>query len=295
MGKQNGTFWLLDPLQSITTTDDPTAWLGRIVYDYHRPLARFTPKSRTALSPPELNETSLLHYSNVVSNINSDNFRLSLLNLLGLSYEDYRSRSHSFRTKKAQRLRLMQDEDVFTKLRQQSDVLADLKQWDFSPFHPVYLIVGLLVATDVHYDTKHDKKQGIGGHVDPVSVGSLAAGVPIPFDSSVGQHHLREQSDHMEGTVQGTRIFAIEYRVIKKRLFSTHAHLEPHGPRGDRAFGADKHEERGRVGEDVVEKAMLEEEGAFAEFVEAEEDDEREVGRCFSIDLYESEDGKEEV
>ena len=285
MGRDRA-FWLLDPLQTISTTEDPTAWLGRIVLDYRSPLAAYTPRSSSTSSVSELNQSVFLNFSNIINHITSDSFKVSLLNLLGVSYEDYKSQAHSFQIAQAQSLRIVQDRDVLAKVLDQVEVTADLEQWRFSTFRPVYFIVGVLLAKDIRYSTKSADRRGVGGDVDPVSIAGLAAGVPMPLSASVGEHHMQSRDDSTESVAQGNRVFAIEYRVLKKRLFSGRPHIETHGPKGDRAFGLGESDDHsGQEGEVVAREQIELDPESFVEAVEDEEEDEEEKKRCFVLDI----------
>jgi len=108
------SFYLLEPLQSfpVVEPDTPKLWLGRIVSDYRCPVSGYTPGTS---EPPAFKYHIDAEFSNVtrvIDSINSASIQLSLLDILGVSKEDFKSRKHTFKSRKVERWRLHQDADV---------------------------------------------------------------------------------------------------------------------------------------------------------------------------------------
>jgi hypothetical protein len=106
--------------------------------------------------------------------------------------------------------------------------------------HPLYLIVGLLVADDIVYTSDETSHRGIGGNIDPVQIAALAGGMPLPLQSSLGVDRTKGSQGKLETVASGKRVFAIEYRSFRKRLIPSEnrrVELKGHGPKGDRTFG----------------------------------------------------------
>ena len=90
-----------------------------------------------------------------------------------------------------QRWRVHNDAEVLDKVLREKEVIADLERWEFGVFHPLYLIVGLLVTENIAYTSDERTQHGFGGNVDPIQIVALAAGTPIPLTSSIGAEHSK--------------------------------------------------------------------------------------------------------
>ena len=80
--------------------------------------------------------------------------------------------------------------------------------------------------------------------IPPAELAVATMGVPGPTPTIAKIEASTSQDNELDMTLtaSGTRIFAIEYRVLRKRILSTSSHIDmrPHGVRGDRAFAHDE-------------------------------------------------------
>ena len=274
------SFYLLEPLQSfpVVEPDTPKLWLGRIVSDYRCPVSGYTPDTS---EPPAFKYHSDAEFSNVtrvIDSINSASIQLSLLDILGVSKEDFKSRKHTFKSRKVERWRLHQDADVLEEVLRNPEVERKLEEWDFGFMSPLYFVVGLLVTEDIAYHTANKTKHKAGGFVDPMQATALAGGVPLPFSAKIGVDIGSGRKEDMGTHAKGMRVFAVEYRTFRKRLVqrskSPQARLKGYGPRGDRSFTPTDSVD----GEEEEAEACLDPE-PFTEIVEGD----AELERCFDL------------
>jgi hypothetical protein len=111
--------------------------------------------------------------------------------LIGISNEDFTSKKYSFKSRKVQRWRVHNDAEVLGKVLREKEVIADLEKWEFGVFHPLCLIVGLLITEYIVYTSDERAQHGFGGNVNPIQIAAPAAGTPIPLTSSVGAEHSK--------------------------------------------------------------------------------------------------------
>ena len=58
------------------------------------------------------------------------------------------------------------------------EVVSDVEGWDLNVFSPMYFVVGLLVTSDITYNSSETSGHNTKVGVDPVNALSLANGVP---------------------------------------------------------------------------------------------------------------------
>ena len=243
MTKKKNSFYLLEPFQGIPV-DKPEDWLARIISDYSRPHAAFTPPKAREPYFDFHTDGDFSDLETVLKDLQSTKIALSLLEVLDISHEDYKSKKHTFRSRKVERLRIHHDATVLEQTLADSEVVSDIEGWDLNVFSPMYFVVGLLVTSDITYDSSetsgHDTKVG----VDPVNALSLAGGVPAGVVPSA---KIDAENQHQESTTAHTRasgnkrVFAVEYRSFRKHLRQRPGKigkLGGYGPQGDRTFGA---------------------------------------------------------
>lgn len=126
-----------------------------------------------------------------------------------------------------------------------SQVADTLKNWHGGIGRPVYYIVGLLISDQVRYiERPHTQSASKVEAKPPTKLAAAGMGTPAPNLEVVkieGSRTKETESD-VGLNATGTRILAIEYRVLKKRLLSTSGQVDtrPGGVRGDRTFARDE-------------------------------------------------------
>lgn len=270
------SFYLLDPLQAVPDPD-PKSWLGRVVLDYRRPTVGYTPREAILPTIKFHSDPELLDVSRVIDNISSHSLQLSFLDAVGVSVDDFRSRTNSFSSRKVERLRVHHDADVLDAIINTPAVVADLGEWGLGPFQAMYLVVGLLVAEDVLYESAEADKISFGANVDPATLASIATtGVPLPVSSNIAGGFGNETGAKAATRATGTRIFALEYRSFRRRLVQradNKVRMKAYGPQGERAF------ESSEIANGGLDVHIDLDPEPFGELVEADAGAER----CFEI------------
>lgn len=241
--EKKNSFYLLEPFQGIPV-EKPEDWLARIISDYSRPHAAFTPSKAREPYFESHTDRDFSDLERVLKDVHSTKIALSLLDVLDISHEDFASKKHTFRSRKVERLRIHHDATVLEQTLADPEVESDIKSWDLNVFSPMYFVVGLLVTSDITYDSSetsgHKKKVG----VDPVNAFGLANGIPT---GTLPSANIDAEDQHQDSTTAhtqasgGKRVFAIEYRSFRRHLRQRPGKmgkLGGYGPQGDRTFGA---------------------------------------------------------
>lgn len=277
------SFYLLPPLNTIAV-EDPQEWIGRIVKSFSDPEGNFTPG--TDLPPDQRplvkDDPGFSDVEGIIESAKSKSLRLSLADMLRMSHSTSETNAPQFQSPKVRRLKLQQEDHYRVRVLALEDVKAQLKLWH-GVRRPVYLIVGVLVADQVHYAEKATKNTSQKISAKPPSqLASIAAAAPVPMPS-VAQGSMSTSSERKLGmglTATGRRIFAVEYRVLLKRLLSTSGQIDmrPGGNRGDRNFGREE-EAMGSLDTEKQQTEVISDPDPFSEFV-----DDAEEEYCFVVD-----------
>ena len=243
MAKKKNSFYLLEPFQGIPV-DKPEDWLARIISDYSRPHAAFTPsKAREPYFEFHI-DRDFSDLETVLKDLHSTTIALSLLDVLDISHEDFTSRKHRFRSRKVERFRIHHDAMVLERTLADPEVVSDIEGWHLNVFSPMYFVVGLLVTSDITYNSSETSGHNTKVGMDPVNALSLASGVPAGVVPSA---EINAEDQHRKSTTAHTRVsgnkrvFAVEYRSFRKHLRQQPGKigkLGGFGRQGDRTFGA---------------------------------------------------------
>ena len=239
------TFYLLPPFNTIPAKD-PHEWIGRIVKFYNDPRANFTPpRGNPAMEGVDIDDDpGFRKVEEIIDSASSESARLLLADMLHFTHSRSRADTPRFQSDKVRRLKLSQEDTYCKRALALDDVKAQLKEWH-KINRPVYLIVGLLIADCVHYaeETMEGSSNEIGAK-PPTRLTSLAVGSPVSMPDIVegSVSKTMQQQRGMKLTATGKRIFAVEYRVLTKRLLSMSGQVDmrPGGIRGDRTFGQEE-------------------------------------------------------
>ncbi|KAF2274698.1 uncharacterized protein EI97DRAFT_476713 [Westerdykella ornata] len=178
------TFYLLKP-ERVEPASDALSWLGRITQNPAAPDANFTPIApQRLLARHPTSETE-------IANATAFNHQKALD-------------------------ALCEDEGV----------RRDLARMLRPGGEPAYFIVGMLIWQDATFVDRRVKARGVGASLElPVSMAVAATtGVVIPIhgmmDPSVGSGEETARERAMVGFSEGSHIFALEYRTVRRRIFS---------------------------------------------------------------------------
>lgn len=283
MTKKN-SFYLLEPLQGIPMNkpeEKPEDWLARIVSDYSRPHAAFTPSEAREPYFEWHPDRDFSNLERVLKDVHSTKIASSLLDVLDISHEDFMSKKHTFRSRKVERLRIHHDETVLEQTLADPEVASDIEDWDLNVFSPMYFIVGLLVTNDITYNSSERSGHNTKAGVDPANALGAATGVPAGIVPSAKieaeDKHWKTATAHTRASGK-KRIFAVEYRSFRKHLRQRPGKvgkLGGYGPQGDRTFS----DELDQADDDVEIQIELDPE-PFSDIMEVDGMEER----CLLLD-----------
>ena len=239
------TFYLLTPYKTIPVGEDPQEWLGRIVPSYQHPSGNFRPAKHNAAMQKEdiLDDPGWKDVEEIFNEAKTSTLKLAMASMLRVKNLKEQSYAPTVNAPKVHKIQLMQEDDYRRRVLDLKEVDAKLKEWH-SYRRPVYMIVALLIADQVNYSEETRDRRTVEVRLEaPAELAPVAAtaGLPVPGPDSVKAEGSLSTDRRMEAkyTGVGRRIFAIEYRVLTKRLLSVSGKVDvrPGGVRGDRMFG----------------------------------------------------------
>ena len=234
------TFYLLDPFSTIPT-EDSSKWLGRIVKSFSNPREAFTPEFPNISSSNIQTDSNFTNVQAVLDRGQSTSARAVLDGLFSLSRQESHSQSPSFKATKVQRVRLLQDEERFSEILG-SDISVRAKVLDWLGIaRPAYFIVGFLMTDRIAFSSGASRSSGVDGFISaPLKAAAATQGVFLAGKEpiEVGASSSTTESSTVGTKISGSRIFAIEYRIIKRRLLSVHhdVDMQRHRLTGARMF-----------------------------------------------------------
>ena len=236
------SFYLLDPLQAISSSK-PEDWLARVVRDYRRPRVGYTPRKAREPFFTSDNDPGYTNVTRVIKGVSATSLRLSLLDVLGISHEDFNTKSHTFESRRVERHRIHDDDTVLEDALKDEEVKKDMKAWGLDVFHPMYFVVGILVTSAITYDSSEDIDRSQTAEFDPGKAAGMAFGATDPANSSAKLEfeHSRQRQSEATTEASGKRVFAVEYRPFRKHFRQRPgrtAKLGGYGPQGDRTFSS---------------------------------------------------------
>jgi hypothetical protein len=117
-----------------------------------------------------------------------------------------------------------EDGEVFERIKEDNAINTKLKQWA-TLSKPIYMIVGLLITSKVTYwDNSSSEAHSEMTAKPPTKLGKPWRLVGHP--STRRSTWVSTDWRNVQARLTGPRIFAIEYRVLRKRLLSTSGGLE---------------------------------------------------------------------
>lgn len=139
--------------------------------------------------------------------------------------------STDFKAPQIRKLRLSNDEKQLAEVLEDSETKRTVMEW-LGVSRPVFFVVGMLMDDAITFSDSVTNECGLNVEVKPPIKAALASqGVVLPGDEPIEVvGGLKEQeSARFKARLVGNRIFAVEYRVMKKKLFSLHGGYELKG------------------------------------------------------------------
>ncbi|KAI8629649.1 hypothetical protein F5Y19DRAFT_431354 [Xylariaceae sp. FL1651] len=263
-------FYILDP-RRLLPEEDAASWLGRIVKDYKDPAAWMTPKDIQKSLQCELpvNEVVIDNIDTRMSSLDDASLKIGLTNIASVLSGSGRDGSFSFQTTSMRVVRLQGYSNVFNRICRLPEVRGDLESVMRPGGKPFFLIVGLLVLTDVKFAEHYAKMKSVGfdATAPVIEVASAAvSGMPLPIDVGdpmLGRTAVNGRERKWQGSVSGSYIFGFEYKAVRRKAYSLMKNFMPqlkaYGPRGqgDHVFHHGGETEGPQMGLQPVENAEV--------------------------------------
>lgn len=251
-------FYLLKP-ERVESASTARSWLGRIVQNHAAPDASFTPTDplKLLLNFP-VTESKIDNASAFVENATNAQLELELTGLASTFRDRGKGSGVKISTASIKYLRLQNHLKVLEALGKDAEVKEDLAKMIKPGGEPAYIIVGMLIWENATFTDSSSISKSTGGSIElPVSTTVAAVtGVVIPdINPGVANETETTQRRELSGFSQGSGIFALEYRTIRRRAYSVLRNFTPrlggYGGRieKDRVFG--EHPEH-KIGDEVV-------------------------------------------
>ncbi|KAG9228626.1 hypothetical protein BJ875DRAFT_231792 [Amylocarpus encephaloides] len=219
-------FVLLD--NPIPNTDRPISnMLGRFVVDYTSPLDNSAPRNLPAFLTEYTYHHTETSVSLLLSTSTNNTLHSKLMQILSLTSSTDTTRSRELTSEVIKPYRLREHDQVFDRLGDLPDVKSETEALFYRPgqrIRQVYMIVGLKAIADAKSKIERggSSKHEVGTHVPIGAAGMVAAGLPPIGGGSIGAEWKQDASSTalIEAEQVGEQIFAVEYRVVKKRLLA---------------------------------------------------------------------------
>jgi hypothetical protein len=203
--------------------------LGRFIYDPTSPLDRFAPSTLPTFISDHIKKYGDQNSATLaVQSSSSEAASAKLQQIFSLASSRNASRSYDIETATITTYHLHDQDTAFDRLIALKEVRRQVETLFRRPgqrTNRIYMIVGLKVLVDA--TVKAERGGGGSGEASarvPVGVAiSAAAGMPVParglLQAGVEWRQSGEANLIAKSQYEGEQVFAIAYRVIKKRLF----------------------------------------------------------------------------
>ncbi|KAI6778650.1 uncharacterized protein J7T54_002918 [Emericellopsis cladophorae] len=190
--------------------------LGRVVANFRQPLVDFRPTNASEhhITDPSITPWGGNQFAQRAKNAGS--FKLHVLKLLNLSVDGDMELSRTFASKKVTVYELQMQEDVYKNLLKDPQT----KDWIIkkcSQLERLYMITTVLVWSDAEITESSAHNAAQSGQVE-VPVGAAA---PIPISGAhvkASAGRVKEESQESTRCSVGEHVFAVGYKIIRKRL-----------------------------------------------------------------------------
>lgn len=240
MSDDQETFYLLSS-KSTLATDAPEEWLGRVVEDYQLPRAGYAPESTATFRGKVESDDGQTSVSEYLRSKSGKSIYAALCNVLTASSSDSHSSSPSIKADKVEMLTIGQHSQVWNDLKASKADLAKVKGNLAWTGNKAYLIVGLLVTQEITYTENKASESGLSIHakvpVKEITTGAIGVPIDAPVETKIDQS--TEKSREGGAVLVNRRIFAIQYRVLRKHRIIKSGSIEVAKDylKGNRMFG----------------------------------------------------------
>jgi len=206
-------------------TDEIQSMMGRVVMDKRLPLQAYAPvepldPNETKHNPQDIIPSILpspiltTNRKDFLQNLTSASARTGLSEYFGIEFARSKEERAVLESQVVRRYTLKQHEQYFTELMKHPAYSGDVKQLlARSKGGKAYFVVGFLVTKGAVWS--REKGTLYSGSVNIKVPLSMAAGLPLQLDPSVGFSYEQGRSQGSDTTTLQAEIFAISYAVIK--------------------------------------------------------------------------------
>lgn len=261
-------FYLLD-LWGTIRTDAPEEWLGRVVADHVNPKASYAPENAKVIAGNKMDDDSgYIDVSELINSKKGSSMYGLLADVLKFSADDSHSTSPSINAPRVEQLSIGQHPEVFSRLIGDPSAKAAVDKLTWEK-RKAYLIVGLLVTDQIAFtessSSLSDTSLQAKLPTKEIAAAAGAPGVDVPLQGGIDDS--QESSRQGSAGLHGRRIFAIQYRLLRKHrtlpvIGRRDTELDKKTLSGDRFFGDQESVEAGEAALDMVleEDVSLEDE-----------------------------------
>jgi len=288
MPNPSSAFYILDP-ERLEPASSAPKWLGRIVKNYADPIADFTPDDPSLLITEPHHEVTISNATSFLSSSSSASVSGRLKDVASLVKTSAMSRGLDFSATSIKSIRMESHRMKFLKLCQDKNVREALGRMLPVGGRPAYMIVGLLIWTDTKFtESKISSQENETSLEVPVDlIAAVAAGAPLPAplpSPGISVSGGRSTERKFTGVVEGSYIFGVEYRTVRRRKYAIFRNFTPtldeHGPRvrGGNVFNGDGTDDDGKGAEEVNAEEFEADEEEWTDMISDEDELEVEEG-----------------
>lgn len=280
-----GPTWALLPPSNLPNEGERTTLLGSIVADFEHPLARYVPENASKIVPQKLlcKPTEDTNFKVALTNARGQGAHARLGDILQASFrKDVNNETH-LTTTIVQTYELKRQDQIFELLKRRfkKEILAMIEKVPSRNKGAVFMIVAIKTCADAQISSQESKdvKTSADVNIPTTALVMATTGAPMATNIDIGAGISGNEKTTAEENqiAKGARIFAIQYRVIKRQSVWIHTKRpkdidmgDYFVPKGNSMFGDEKDDD-GEGAEDQEDQEIVEE---FLELEGEEDEDE---------------------
>ncbi|KAF2669779.1 hypothetical protein BT63DRAFT_423764 [Microthyrium microscopicum] len=251
------SFYLLDSWSTLRT-DKPEEWLGRVVSNHQNPLSGKAPKDTSTIRGDVLTDEGYSNVSELLKSKQGTSIYAALADVLKFSTEKSHSDSPEINAAKVAKLSISDYADVLKNIKADAQLHAAVNSLTWTD-RTAYLIVGLLVTDSLKYTESLSSRSAasLDAKVPTKEIAmAVTGGIPVDVPTLEGGGEMSKENSRDGGAgLEGKRIFAIQYQVLRKHRYRDKKGIKSSlsSMQGERTFGDD-----GESGPDALEMVLEE-------------------------------------
>jgi hypothetical protein len=280
-----GPTWALLPPSNLPSEGERRTLLGSIVADFEHPLAQYVPENASKVVPQKLlcKPTEDTNFKVALTNARGQGAHARLGDILQASLRKDVNNEMHLSTTIVQTYELKQQDQIFELLKKRfkNEILGMIDRAPSRNKGSVFMIVAIKTCANAQISSQGSKdvKTSIDANMPTTALVMATTGAPMATNLDIGAGISGNETSTAEESqvAKGARIFAIQYRVIKRQSVWIHT-KRPRDidmgdylvPKGNSMFGDEKDKE-GERAEDQEDQESIEE---LLELEDEEDEDE---------------------